>query len=158
MLAIGTVQEIDAARMMARVKFNERGGLLSWWLPVGVDFAHDNRAYRMPDIGDQVACLMDERWEAGVIAWSLYGGPKTPPEQSPDVHACHYSDGTIVRYNRATHTLDILAQGAIHITATQPVMIQAPSVAITGNLSVSGNITATGSIMDTAGNSNHHTH
>jgi len=87
------------------VVFNEFDQMLSYWLPVVVPKAQNDKAYWLPDIGEQVVCLMDERDEAGVVLGAIYSQVDATPVQSAD--KCHlgFKDGTAIEYDRAAHVL-----------------------------------------------------
>ena len=128
MYLVGIIQEIDSKAMKARVLFPDREGLVSPWMPLVVAWAQLNRAYRMPDMGEQVACFMDDNMESGCIVGSIYGGSETPPEESGDVTAVHFGDGTIVRHDRAAKTLAVFCSGTVSIAAEQLITLSAPEV------------------------------
>lgn len=128
MYLVGIINELDPQVMKARVLFPDKEGLVSPWLPLVVAWAQMNRAYRMPDPGEQVACLMDDNLEAGCIVGSIYGGSETPPEQSGDVAAAHFSDGTIVRHDRAAKVLTVISAGTVAVVAQKLITLTAPEV------------------------------
>jgi phage baseplate assembly protein V len=128
MYLVGTIQELDAKAMKARVLFPDKEGLVSPFMPLVVSWAQENRAYRMPDMGEQVACLMDDNLESGCIVGSIYGGSETPPEESGDVAAVHFSDGTVVRHDRASKTLSVQCAGTVIIEAALHIRFAAPTL------------------------------
>ena len=71
-LRLGIVKEQDVSLARLRVTFNEFDQMLSYWLPVVVTKTQNDKAYWLPDIGEQVVCLMDERDEAGVVLGAIY--------------------------------------------------------------------------------------
>ncbi len=130
MYLVGIINALDAKAMKARVQFPDKEGLISPWLPVVTSFAQENRSYRMPDVGEQVACLMDDNLEAGCIAGSIYGGSEKPPEESGDILAVHFSDGTIVRYDRKEKTLTVQCVGKVLVSAAEEIGLAAPKIGI----------------------------
>jgi phage baseplate assembly protein V len=84
--------------------------MLSYWLPICFQKTQNDKSYWIPDIGEQVVCLMDERDEAGAILGSIYSTADRPPTdpntgnpvQSGDIEQHTYKDGTTVQFNRAT--------------------------------------------------------
>ena len=113
MYLVGIINAIDAKAMKVRVQFPDKEGLVSHWIPVVSQFAQANRTYHVPDLGEQVACIMDDNLEAGCVVGSIYGGSEQPPEESGDVMAVHFSDGTIVRYDRKEKALTVQCVGKV---------------------------------------------
>lgn len=126
MYLTGIITETDAPAMKARVSFPAREGLVSPFLPLVVPWAQVNTAYRMPDPGEQVVCIMDDKLESGCIVGSVYGGAETPPESSGDVAAVHFGDGTVVRHDRKSRTLSVLCAGTVVVEAAQQIRLAAP--------------------------------
>jgi phage baseplate assembly protein gpV len=102
---VGIVKTQDAASARVRVVFAELDQMLSYWLPVVVPKTQDDKAYWLPDIGEQVVCLMDERDEAGVVLGAIYSKVDSTPVQSADKYHLGFKDGTAVEYDRAAHVL-----------------------------------------------------
>ena len=71
MLRFGIVSQIDPINVQARVSFEDDEST-SFWLPVLQTKTLKDKFYAMPDIGEQVACLMDENSEDGVILGAIY--------------------------------------------------------------------------------------
>lgn len=101
------MKEQDAQGARVRVTFPDHDQMLSYWLPVVVFKTQDDKAYWMPDLGEQVVCLMDEHDEAGAVLGAIYSIVDTPPVQSAD--KCHISfrDGATFEYDRGVHALAI---------------------------------------------------
>ena len=59
MLRFGIVSQIDAINVLARVNFGDDDST-SFWLPVMQTKTLKDKFYVMPDVGEQVVCLMDE--------------------------------------------------------------------------------------------------
>lgn len=173
-LEYGEVSAVDYQGCRIRVRLDERDGVQSYWL--NVPQRHTQGTQRrplMPELGEQVAVLLDADGVGGVYLGGVYSTAEPPPVVDQDTHYVRFSDGTAVVYNRAAHVLAVECVGATTLTCGQglsvetgsAVVVKAPSaslevpqVALKGNLRVEGNISATGSIMDVGGNSNHHTH
>lgn len=107
---LGIVKDQDLSLGRLRVTFNDFDRMLSYWLPVVVSKTQDDKAYWLPDIGEQVVCLMDERDEAGVVLGAIYSQADATPVQSAD--KCHlgFKDGTKVEYDRSLHVLALTFQ------------------------------------------------
>jgi phage baseplate assembly protein gpV len=107
---VGIVQQQDAAHAKVRVVFPDYDELVSWWLPVIFAKTQNDKAYWIPDIGEQVVCLMDLRDEAGAVLGAIYSNADMPPVNSADKFHLAFKDGTSVDYDRAAHVLDLKFQ------------------------------------------------
>jgi phage baseplate assembly protein V len=130
---VGVVAACDAANARVRVRFPDLDNLTSHWLAVGVAKSLNDRYYHLPDVGEQVACLMDARFEEGVVICAIYSDADKPPVASGDKTHVRFSDGTTVEYDRAAHTLAIDAKGPINIVAAGAVTVTAPSATVTAD-------------------------
>lgn len=156
---IGIVSAQNPATAQVRVTFPDRNRLESWWLGVVVPKSQNDKAYWLPDLGEQVICLMDEYDEDGAVLGALYSTVDTPPVNSADKYHWTMKDGAIFEYDRASHalvvalpangTLSVSASGAtITINASGGVTVSAAGpVNITGG----GQVNITGSAVVLAG-------
>jgi len=64
----------------------------------------------MPDIGEQVVCLMDLRDEAGAVLGAIYSEADVPPVNSADKFYLGFKDGARFEYDRVAHVLDVIFQ------------------------------------------------
>lgn len=105
----GIVAEVDAGTHRARVRFDERGGMISGWLDVLVRDAQDDKEYGLPSVGAMVGCMMDERDEDGCILGALYSTADKPAASSSSVdkRSITFKDGVCVQYDRAAHKLTV---------------------------------------------------
>lgn len=169
-LRFGLVTQVDAAVAKARVRFpvdvetEEAGeeGMESHWLAVGHRWSLGAREFVMPTIGEQVACLMDERCRYGVILCGVYSEADTPPEAPAKAWRREWPDGTILQYDPEAHELLAHVEGTVTLEATGDVVVhsdadatvqaggtatvQAPDIFLDGDVRVSGDITADGEI------------
>jgi phage baseplate assembly protein gpV len=113
---VGIVQAQDAARARVRVTFPDYDEMISWWLPLVFFKTQDDKAYWIPDIGEQVVCLMDLRDEAGAVLGAIYSSADTPPVNSADKFYLGFRDGAHFEYDRAAHLLDLLFQDTTELT------------------------------------------
>jgi phage baseplate assembly protein V len=104
---LGIVKEQDLSLGRVRVTFTEFDQMLSYWLPLVVPKTQNDKAYWMPDVGEQVVCLMDGHDEDGVVLGAIYSQPDSTPVQSADKFHLGFKDGTIVEYDRAAHVLEV---------------------------------------------------
>lgn len=173
MLRIGLISEIDAARCYARVKFLDNG-IVSDWLQVVVMGAISNKFFHIFDINEQVACLMDENDEEGVILGALFNDKTSPGDGNKDVVKVNFSDDSFIEYNRSAHEYNIDIKGKINIAAQSDVKItsdtlidvealnatvkatvlakvEAPAIELNGAVTINGNLALGGSVSGISG-------
>ena len=105
---VGLVRELDPANVRVRVVFPDYDQIVSYWLPIVVFKSQDDKAYWMPDLGEQVVCLMDARDESGVVLGAIYSQVDTPPVNSADKWHLRFKDNTSFEYDRAMHALALV--------------------------------------------------
>lgn len=106
MLKFGNICDIDAAKGLARVQFDD-DKITSSWLPILTKGSGGNKYTHAFDVNEHVACLMDEHAENGVIMGAIYSESEAPPVTSPDVVAVKFSDDASVQYDRSAHKLSV---------------------------------------------------
>jgi phage baseplate assembly protein V len=173
-LEYGEISAVDYLTCRVRVRLDDRDGVESYWLHVPQrNTQGTQRRPLMPELGEQVAVLLDADGVSGVYLGGIYSTAEPPPVVDEDTDYVRFSDGTVSTYDRAAGVMTLDCVGAllvkcgrnITIEAGEPVVVKAPSatldtpqVTLNGDLQVNGNINATGSIIDAGGNSNHHNH
>lgn len=165
-LQFGLVSSVDYLSCRVKVSLEEFDGLETWWLKVPQRHTKATKSRPlMPEIGEQVAVLLQSDGVNGVVLGGIYSTASPPPVTDEHTEFVRFSDGTTASYNRQAHLLAVNCAGAISLQASQPVTVQAPAVTLDttqttleGNLQVNGNVNATGTIMDAGGNSNNHSH
>lgn len=105
MYRLGIVKVQDAANGRVRVVFPDRDQMGSWWLPVIFTKTQNDKMYWMPDVGEQVICLMDEYDEDGAVVGAIYSSADPPPVTSADKLHWTSKDGAVFEYDRAAHAL-----------------------------------------------------
>jgi phage baseplate assembly protein V len=133
MFRVGLVKQQDLQNARVRVAFPDRDQLLSYWLPILSAKTQNDKFYWIPDIGEQVVCLMDEHDEAGTVLGAIYSSADTPPVQSADKYHMSFKDGASLEYDRAAHAL------AISLPSGATINVGAHGASIT--IDASGNIT-----------------
>jgi phage baseplate assembly protein V len=133
MFRVGLVKQQDIQGARVRVAFPDRDQMLSFWLPILFPKTQTDKAYWIPDVGEQVVCLMDEYDEAGAVLGAIYSSADTTPVQSADKYHMTFKDGASAEYDRAAHALVVSLPGE----ATLNVSAAGASIAI----DASGNIT-----------------
>src|SRR6202167_3155889 len=107
---VGIVQAQDTAHAKVRVVFPDYDEMISWWLPVVFAKTQDDKFYWIPDVGEQVVCLMDLRDEAGAVLGAIYSAADVPPVNSADRFHIAFKDGANFDYDRVTHLFDLIFQ------------------------------------------------
>ena len=85
MLKFGVVTNINPLIAKARVEFAD-DDMKSYWLPVLQKKTNKDKYYVMIDVGEQVACLMDENSEEGVILGAIYTNLDDVPASIKEQH------------------------------------------------------------------------
>lgn len=106
MLRFGIVSEVNLKSVQVRVHFGDDDST-SFWLPVLQTKTLKDKFYAMPDVGEQVACLMDENSEDGVILGSIYSSADLPPVGSENEISMNLENGSFINSNKETQTLTI---------------------------------------------------
>lgn len=145
---VGIVCAVNAATGWARVRLPAYDNLETAELPMLQRRTHKDKALDLPDIGEQVAVILDRRGEDGVILGAIWSeADPVPQADGPDVDVRHYEDGTLLRYDRKAHKLtaevkgsvDIVADGVVRAESKTRLELAAPETAIQTNaLSMSG--------------------
>jgi phage baseplate assembly protein V len=173
-LEYGEVSAVDYLTCRIRVRLDDRDGIQTYWLNIPQrNTQGTQRRPLMPELGEQVAVLLDADGVGGVYLGGIYSTAEPPPVVDEDTDYVRFSDGTVSTYDRAAGVMTLDCVGAllvkcgrnITVEASEPVVIKAPSatldipqVTLNGDLQVNGDIHATGAMSDTTGNSNHHSH
>jgi len=114
---LGVVTRTDPATCRVKARFPARDDVESWWLDVIQPKTHRDKAYWMPDVGEHVACHLDEHGEDGVVSGAIYSSADPVPVESQDVRQTTWADGAVEVYDRAGHSylLDVPAGGEIRL-------------------------------------------
>ena len=115
-IRMGRVSSTNPAKMAVKVVFEDKDNLVSDELPVLVQGSSKNRSYWLPDVGEQVCCLMlPNGHNAGICLGSYYSETDPPNANSQEVRRLDFGDGSYVQFDRATGNLDIRCTGNITI-------------------------------------------
>jgi phage baseplate assembly protein V len=119
MFRVGIVQAQDVPNCRVRVIFPDRNQMVSWWLPIIRQGTQNDKDYWIPDIGEQVVCLMDEHDEDGAVFGSIFSSADTTPSGATgDTRILAPKDGAVFSYNRATHALNVSLPNGGTVTVT----------------------------------------
>lgn len=135
LVRIGRVSSISPSANTAKVVFTDKNDLVSGELMIINRGSMADKDYWMPDIDEQVICLMQPNASGkglndGFILGSFFSAEDPPQESSADVRAVKFSDGTVVKHDRKTGNLTINATGDISIIAGGTVTIKGAVVKI----------------------------
>lgn len=128
MLRFGIVSQIDPINVQARVSFEDDEST-SFWLPIIQTKTLKDKFYAMPDIGEQVACLMDENSEDGVILGAIYSTEDVPVVTSEKQLSLNLENNSLINIDKETNSLNITFE----------------------NINLNGNINHTGKLINTDG-------
>lgn len=134
-IRIGRVSSIDVSTNTARVAFSDKDDLVSGNLMIVNRGSMADKDYWMPDIDEQVLCLMlpnksGQGLNEGFIIGSFFSTEDEPQERSAEVRAIKFGDGTVIKHDRSTGNLTINATGDISIVAAGTLTIRGAVVNI----------------------------
>lgn len=128
MLRFGIVSQINPVLAQARVNFGDDEST-SFWLPILQTKTLKDKFYSIPDVGEQVACLMDENSEDGVILGAIYSTEDVPVVTSEKQISLNLENNALINIDKETNTLTITFQ----------------------NINLNGNINHFGKLINTDG-------
>lgn len=122
LIRVGSVSSVNPANGTARVALEVNDDNVTYELPVLTRGSKANKDYWIPDIDEQVVCLFLPNTSGrgvcqGFILGTFYSRTDAPVENSQDVQAIKFSDGTEIRHDRSSGDLTIHAAGNISIIA-----------------------------------------
>jgi len=137
MLKFGIVTNINPTLAQARVQFAD-DDVLSYWLPILQQKTQKDKFYAIPDIGEHVACLMDENSEEGVILGAIYSALDDTPANSKNQLMIKFEDESFIKFDKETGILTLKFSGIDVIS----------DINHTGKLQNSDGITSASDITD----------
>lgn len=155
---VGLVTATNPANGTVQVQLPQYQNITSGWLHVVYPKTLQDKVYWMPDINEQVICMMDTYFETGVVLGAVYSIPDVTPVNDQDVMQVTFKDGTSFSYNRVTHAfqMNLCSGGSAVIQDSNGYKIQLDS---NGNIVLKGltitleNQNSTGTLVcDTSGN------
>ena len=114
-IRIGRVSVSDPDTMTVKVVFEDKDNMVSDSMPILVRGSSRNRDYWLPDVGEQVCCLMLPNGHAGICLGSYYSESDPSGRYGQDVRRMDFDDGTYISYDRASHRLEINCTGDVVI-------------------------------------------
>lgn len=116
LIRMGRVSSTDPGTMTVKVVFEDKDNLVSDSIPVLARGSSRNKDYWLPDVGEQVCCLMlPNGHNAGICLGSYYSESDPSGRYGQDVRRIDFGDGTYLSYNRASHELEINCVGHVVI-------------------------------------------
>ena len=139
LIRIGVIASVDLQDGKAVVRMGEVISPPLPWLELAGQF----RTWCPPSENEQVLVLCMEADVAhGVILRGLFSSAFPQPASGLKIHLST-PDGTVIAYDAENHALKIDVAGAIAVTATQGLTIDA-DVTITGKVNITGDVAITG--------------
>lgn len=115
-----------------------------WWQNGGVQMPFEQR---MHDLSDGFAIM----------------GPQSQKNKITNISntavQLRSNDGiAVIQLNPTTHAIDVVTTGAVTVSTTTDIILNAPSVTINGNVTVNGRVDASGDVTGQGTSLHHHTH
>jgi len=170
MIRIGKVSSINYDRGAVKVTFPDKDDIVSDFLP------YLSFEYNMPEVGDTVLCVfLPNGISKGFCLGQPYSLKNMPVQPGPQYYYKNIYDEAFYQYDKNSKTLTIDADNIV-LNAATSIVLKAPTITldgeatitknltvnqnltVSGTISAGGDITSGGAIIDTAGNTNHHTH
>lgn len=114
-LRFGKITEVDAAKGLARVQFDELDGLVTKFIPMSVPKAGKDKFSIPFDVNDHVYCIMDENCDDGVIAGAIYDEQNQPDGGAEGKTRVKFVPNLSVEYDRETATLSIIGDAVSEV-------------------------------------------
>jgi len=116
---IGKVSSVDAQNATVKVFFTDLDDMVSTDLPVLFPQCIQNKAYAMPDVGENVLCLfLGHGVGDGFCIGCFYTQSEIPPVAELDKVHYAFSDGTYFEYDRKEHKLKGEIKGDVELKCT----------------------------------------
>jgi len=171
-IAVVSERENDPVRgPLVRVTWPETGKT-SAWLPVLQSGTVGTTWFRCPRLGERVIVTrFADGPEQGVVAGAIYNGSvKSPTQDNLDNLHVTFDDGTTLTFDPSNSTLTLDSKGPINFKTKGPVKleseggielitqanlnakvsgtatIEAPNIALKGDVNITGNLTVEGSL------------
>ncbi|MCK3655811.1 hypothetical protein A4G19_08585 [Pasteurellaceae bacterium Macca] len=144
LLRLGRIAEIDPSKACVRV---EIGKILTDWLPVLALRAGTSRSWSFPTVGEQCLVMaIGGISEHSVVLTGLYTQTHPAPSDDPDEHLFVFADGAEIRYNQASHALNVKGIATATIQASESITADTPTLHCTGNVNIDGSLSVKGEI------------
>ncbi|MCT4654353.1 MAG: phage baseplate assembly protein V [Cohaesibacter sp.] len=141
---------IERQKGRVKVKFGDEDDNDSYWLSVAQKGSGANKSWSMPNVGEQVACLMDWDGEDGCVIGSLFNDEDAAPTDDADSEHILHESGLEIIANRKTGNLIIRGFGSA--------VMEGSDLHITANVRVTGDFIADGGSFTHEGKNVGHDH
>lgn len=116
-LRFGVISEVRMRDGAVRVTFEDRDSVQSYWLQQLLIKTQTAKLWWPLELGEHVACLVDENGEAGVVLGAIYGRDAKPNEAHEKDCILQFLNGDGIKHNSETGDLDIRVSGNVSIRA-----------------------------------------
>jgi len=142
LIRTGVIAEVGGDKARVQLAPN----LFTTWLRWITVRAGNARTWWSPSIGEQVIVFSpDGDLSKGKILCGIYTLDAPAPETNPLVHASHYPDGAVVRYDAEAHALSAtLPSGSTATVKADLVTADAKKTVCTGDVEINGNLIVQG--------------
>ena len=125
---IGKVSVSDPAKATVNVVFSDMDNMVSTNLPIIFPQGLKNKAYAIPDIGENVLCIfLEQGLGDGFCVGCFYTESEVPPVTEQDKVHYAFEDGTFMEYDRKEHKLTAKINGNADIKA-KDILIEADNI------------------------------
>ena len=145
LVRLGTIAEVDVAKVRVRVK---SGSITTNWLPWLALRAGTSKEWDPPTVGEQVVLLSPSGVLAqGVALVGLFSDANPANGDREGLHRRTYPDGAVVEYDFVAHVLraTLPAGGVTDLISTGGINIDGP-INHTGDYTQTGNQHVTGTV------------
>lgn len=120
LVRVGRVSSVNASSMRARVVFTDMENTVSAELPVLCQGSLKRKQYWLPDIDEQVVCLMlpnasGKGSNDGFILGTFFSDADKPVKTGANIRRYDFGDGSYVEHDASTGNLTINAVGDVII-------------------------------------------
>lgn len=154
-MRFGTIAAVDAASAQVKV---DLGDVTTDWLPWAVASAGQNRAWRAPDVGEQVVLISPGDPSQGVVLGSIFQNAHPANGNNGKDWRLTFKDGTVAEFDRDGSALNVVVNpaGSLRLniggttlllqdgqaTLTTPALVvDSPQSTFTGAVTVQGLLT-----------------
>jgi phage baseplate assembly protein V len=109
----GTVKEIKKGRI--RVTFGDEDETDSFWLNANQGGTGANKSWSMPNVGEQVNCLIDWDGEDGCVLGSCWNSEDSAPSDDPGVEHIVDESGLEIIRDRKSGNITIKNAGSVRL-------------------------------------------
>lgn len=111
------VSAVNEQTHRVRVELPDLDGLETGWLMVLAAKTLEDKEYWLPDIGEQVAVLLDSHGEDGCVLGAVYSDVDTVPVASKNKWHRRFKDGSTFEYDRELHRYQVvIGASQIHMS------------------------------------------